>query len=1289
MPSQSHRRPEDERRMPIDGIHEEFADSLSSGQSPEITIYLARVAEQDRAALFRRLLESEVSHRREQGESPSIAEYQPHFPQYVSEITGCFQAETIDVSPAAGELTTSLGSMPPSATAVPEVGQQFGDYELLEEIARGGMGVVYRARQRKANRIVALKMILSGAFATEEAVTRFYTEAQAAANLDHTAIIPIYDVGEVNGLHYYSMAFVSGESLAEKVRNTPLDVREAGKLMLAVSEAIAYAHQRGVIHRDLKPANILLDESGQPKITDFGLAKMEEADSQFTATGQVMGTPSYMPPDQARGNSDLIGPLADVYSLGATLYCLLTTRPPFQASSIVDTLKQVLEREPIAPRELNPSIDRDLNTICLKCLEKTPERRYSSAEALADDLRHWHRGEPISARPVGRIERGWRWCFRNPLTTSLIAISILLLITGTVVSTLFALQAQDRATDARLAREKAEASLVETRETIGSYVQTVRNAEVLHEERFRPLIGELLKDALRQYRKFIEQHRDDPTQRPALAKTYFDLAAAIADLGQEREAIDAFGEAAQLYKQLLKTDRGNLDYTRQLIATEIGQGETLTRTGDFPTALEAFRQAENVVKSYSGSQGKQSLQEDLGRIRALTARAHMRAGDAEKSLQAGEAAMATWQALVEQYPQRTEYQFALGEVQFWIATATRGTQGLAAALTAYSQAEATFRELVAAAPEQIEYQSELANCIDDIGVVYSQTGDHERSLKQFKESQALHEKLMKDHPNDPKLRNSYARSVRNVAAAEFTLGNKQRGVELAQQSLAIWQDLEKEHPDVPRYSASVVDAYRAAATMADLSLDATTSNNPETVQTALKLSLGCLRRLRELHGPESEAATIMEQRLQRALYYARNKTVGDGHPDVIAAAHVLAQPKLDELQRQLNESPQDESLHMRLAMQWTRIGFIDKATAACVAAIEAGLPAEPAPDATLPKEDEAAMQALLMILASEQRGDDASRGKWRKLANSFFSLQRGPPSREYILLFLAVFNSEIERNPHNSKLISMRARIHGMLQQLDQTASDIERYAAASRNPEQARAELIGQVMRDFGDLDRSIEFYSTLIEDAPERTSWRLARGDLLARRNRWQEALSDYAVGCLSPQNETTRWRFVALQLAAGLRDSYQTSCQNLVDESLASDSPWRPTEVARLVLLGGAEISTEQVAAILDRTPSNEKSTALHLLVRAMLEYRAGDYTAAAKEVPELTDNGHFGISARFIRAMALAKLDRHAEATALWDEADRSLTFISSDAHPWWDWLMCQQLRRESQGVLERGQTEPQS
>jgi serine/threonine-protein kinase len=312
--------------------------------------------------------------------------------------------------------------------------RRFGDYELLERIASGGMGVVYKARQLSVNRVVALKMIIGGQLATEAEVLRFQAEAEAAANLDHPNIVPIYEVGEHEGRHYFTMKFIDGGNLAAQVDHYRLHPLGAAKLLATCAEAVHYGHRRGILHRDLKPANILLDQGGKPHVSDFGVAKRMDAGSGLTQSGTIIGTPAYMAPEQAAGKVKEITTASDVYSLGAILYELITGYPPFVSDSAHDTLRMVLERQPARPRATNPRIDRDLETICLKCLDKDRRQRYRSAEELADELTRYVHGEPIKAHPVGRPTRVWRWARRNPVTAGLLVGAATLLLFTTAAA---------------------------------------------------------------------------------------------------------------------------------------------------------------------------------------------------------------------------------------------------------------------------------------------------------------------------------------------------------------------------------------------------------------------------------------------------------------------------------------------------------------------------------------------------------------------------------------------------------------------------------------------------------------------------------------------------------------------------------------------------------------------------------------------------------------------------------------------------------------------------------------
>jgi serine/threonine protein kinase len=302
-------------------------------------------------------------------------------------------------------LTLPFEGRLPSDDALPQ-GHSFGDYELLAEIARGGMGVVYKARQKGLNRIVALKMILAGRLAGEDDLQRFRVEAEAAARLRHPNIVAVHEVGEVAGQLFFSMDFIEGRSLAERLSEGPVPGRTAAGYVEQLARAIHYAHREGILHRDLKPSNIMLDRDDHPYITDFGLAKrLDAGDSALTQTGAVLGTPSYMAPEQAAGKSKELGPTCDVYGLGAVLYELLTSRPPFRSDTPLETLLDVQDREPVPPRLLNPRVEHDLETICLKCLEKDPARRYASGDELAADLKRYLDGESIMARSYNVLAR--------------------------------------------------------------------------------------------------------------------------------------------------------------------------------------------------------------------------------------------------------------------------------------------------------------------------------------------------------------------------------------------------------------------------------------------------------------------------------------------------------------------------------------------------------------------------------------------------------------------------------------------------------------------------------------------------------------------------------------------------------------------------------------------------------------------------------------------------------------------------------------------------------------------
>jgi serine/threonine protein kinase len=357
-----------------------------------------------------------------------------------------------------GDTTTFFLPAPPTPCSVVNTTRKLGDYELLKEIARGGMGVVYRARQVTLNRQVAVKVLPGGRFASETFIKRFRREAEAAASLNHPNIVTIHEVGEHEGQLFFSMDLIEGRSLAELIHEEQLPARQAAQLIHSIAQAVAFAHGRRLVHRDLKPSNVLLDKMGVPHITDFGLAKRSDADTDLTLTGQILGSPNYMAPEQADPSLAPTTAASDVYSLGAILYHLLTGRPPFMAGTVTQTLRLVAEGGPVAPGLLHPGLSRDLETICLKCLELDPRLRYPSAREVVEELACFLKDEPIRARRIGPMATLARWCRRKPALASALGVAALLLLIISVGSPIAIVRIRGERESSEQARRKEIAS---------------------------------------------------------------------------------------------------------------------------------------------------------------------------------------------------------------------------------------------------------------------------------------------------------------------------------------------------------------------------------------------------------------------------------------------------------------------------------------------------------------------------------------------------------------------------------------------------------------------------------------------------------------------------------------------------------------------------------------------------------------------------------------------------------------------------------------------------------------
>jgi serine/threonine protein kinase len=511
--------------------------------------------------------------RRNAGESPDWESLLRQFPEYTEPLRRFREADKI----------VEDGMAPSDRTAT-----RLGGYDLLEEIGRGGMGIVYRARERNLDRVVAIKRIREGALAAADAIRRFLKEAKAVSRLNHPNIVHIYSVGDCEGEPFIALELVEGPTLAERVGGTPLAPRLAGTIAAVVAHAIQYAHQHGIIHRDLKPANILLSGSADrpiPKVTDFGAAvDLEQAANQ--AGTQFLGTPSYMTPEQVGPKCGAISHLTDVYGIGALLYEALTGRPPFRADSIGETLRQVVETQPVSPRLLNPAVPRDLETICLKCLQKEPGRRFNSAAAVADDLERFLAGKPIHARPIGFASRAWMWCRRNPGSASLVAVLLVSLVGGMAGITL-----QWRRAEA--ARKNAAASDLEAQQLLSELIES---NQVDGRPTFRPVASviEILEKAETHCKNLLQRDPDETRVRIALTKVYARLNSVYWHRGQVIEAAATRQKAQALWEPL---------------ANETGSAESRYWLAD----VYSWAYYESVPEFFQSQQRSEALLQDLVR----------------------------------------------------------------------------------------------------------------------------------------------------------------------------------------------------------------------------------------------------------------------------------------------------------------------------------------------------------------------------------------------------------------------------------------------------------------------------------------------------------------------------------------------------------------------------------------------------------------------------------------------------------------------------------------------------
>ena len=631
-------------------------------------------------------------------------------------------------------------------------------YEILGVLGQGGMGIVYKARHLALDRVVALKMILRGALADRDAVERFRIEAQAVARLRHPNIVQIFEVGEHAGQPYFSLEYLEGGSLQQKLEGAPQAPPEAARLMEMLARAVHHAHEQHVIHRDLKPANVLLTVDGTPKVTDFGLAKrIEEQDQNRTAAEVILGTPTYMAPEQASGKASTVGPLADVYSLGAILYDLLTGRPPLRGTTLMDTLQLVQTTEPVPPRRLQPKVPLDLQTICLKCLEKDPKRRYASAAALADDVRRFLDGRPIEARPVSVAERTWKWARRRPAEALLAlacGLGLVGLLTGLAV---FAVQQSQLASAAegraKLAhdaeelektrreqleqkqkeilaaqslaeaqRDLARGNLAQARRAIAELLE-VSQKGIPNEPHLEGLRERILVFAQNLASRLLDQQSDDPEVRWQAAQTTRLVGDIQESLNKLDEAAVSYDAAAVLYEGLLRDGNPQASWKQEAAGNYLNQWVVLMARERFSDAAKALDRAEELLKPLAAEHPDDgAYQHDLALCWNNRGIQALLTGDAEGGEHSLREALGLFERmpLVEQSKPAVQLELAKGEKNLGVLYHRAGRYP--AAEEKYRQALGRLKPLVLAEPDVPAYQKELGPVYISLGALLADAG---------------------------------------------------------------------------------------------------------------------------------------------------------------------------------------------------------------------------------------------------------------------------------------------------------------------------------------------------------------------------------------------------------------------------------------------------------------------------------------------------------------------------------------------------------------------------------------
>jgi eukaryotic-like serine/threonine-protein kinase len=762
---------------------EDFERAWESGQRPVLDAYLTN-GETLRPALLFELVAADLEYRLRAGEPARVEPYfdaypdlraddelaidliaaefhgrrmssvaaadecRGRFPEYEPELIKrmgkpAINAAALHSTPMPGETVSTADS----AIAPPRI----AGYEILDVLGRGGMGVVYRARQRALNRVVALKVIRAGSMADDALVSRFRTEAEVIARLQHPNIVQIHDVGPADDdshLPFLAMEYVAGGSLADRLAETPMNSTDGAALVVILARATHAAHQAGVLHRDIKPANVLLTADGTPKIADFGLAKSLDEAGGPTLTGEVIGTPSYMAPEQAQGQAAQLGPPTDVYALGAILYEAITGFPPFRGSTALETLDQVRHRDPIPPRVVRPKLPRDLETICLKCLAKHPARRYASADALANDIDCFIAGRPILARPASAWERGWKWIKRHPASAAALAVSIAAIITITALAAGFTMRLRDERNLADKQRERAETSYRLAREAMDSGITKVRDDPRFARGDLADVRRVMMRAEADFYEQFAQLHGDDPAYQLERAEAFSRLGNITFHLGSHEKAIQYYRTSLDITRTLAAADPESADLRFRQAWILDRLGDLLQASRQFDAARLDLAEARTLVDGLLGEDpGNAKYRHTLIEVLAKNCVLNQRAGaDRASIVSAFQQLEQMLIPLVSEYPKDPYYKWRLASVFALRSLGRRDPQRIPETEADLLKSLSLYEELVRDFPDKDDYVRDMSVALGNLAQGYRGTNRPELSVQTLLRMEALLEPLVRANP---------------------------------------------------------------------------------------------------------------------------------------------------------------------------------------------------------------------------------------------------------------------------------------------------------------------------------------------------------------------------------------------------------------------------------------------------------------------------------------------------------------------------------------------------------------